>query len=374
VRVTDRETAELFVGEERTLILEPEDEDATIETVDVGFSLEITPEVLNDDELRLQVTPDISHFTHEAREQLVVRRSEIDTTVYAEEGETLNLAGMNLDEVVFIPETGEIAGEIVGPEGEMLEEVEMQFTSLSEEGEVDSQGVQQTASGDFELELQKGEYLLELNKDGYIPVEREVEITPGGLLKMGTVEMEPLQVSGTVTNVVGEPLPEADIYLQEEDTVAEEEDSEGDGEEIGKLTAEAAGDGEFSIGSADELILPGSYTLSVERNGYLPIEVEGIELTEKGEVTGVEFPLELDRYGDALGDGNLTPADAVQVLRHVVGLEELDEEAVKRASVSNGTSLENGEEESDNLTIRDAVLILRKISGLVETFPAQNLE
>ncbi len=100
VRVTDRETAELFVGEERTLILEPEDEDATIETVDVGFSLEITPEVLNDDELRLEVTPDISHFTHEAREQLVVRRSEIDTTVYAKEGETLNLAGMNLDEVV----------------------------------------------------------------------------------------------------------------------------------------------------------------------------------------------------------------------------------------------------------------------------------
>ena len=112
IRVTDGESAELFVGEERSIILRTAEDESSMESVDVGVSLEITPKILNQDELQVDVAPDISHFTHESEEQLVVRRSELNTSVYAKEGKTLNLAGMTLDEVVSYENQVPLLGDI----------------------------------------------------------------------------------------------------------------------------------------------------------------------------------------------------------------------------------------------------------------------
>lgn len=112
IRVTDGESAELFVGEERSIILRTAEDESSMESVDVGVSLEITPKILNQDELQVDVSPDISHFTHESEEQLVVRRSELNTSVYAKEGETLNLAGMTLDEVISYENQVPLLGDI----------------------------------------------------------------------------------------------------------------------------------------------------------------------------------------------------------------------------------------------------------------------
>jgi len=98
IRVTDRKSAELFVGEERILFLQPEDDDTIVEDVEVGISLQVTPRILNNNELQIDVNPDISHFSSETRDQLVIRRSNLSTSVYAKNAETISLAGMTIDE------------------------------------------------------------------------------------------------------------------------------------------------------------------------------------------------------------------------------------------------------------------------------------
>ncbi|MFW6301701.1 MAG: secretin and TonB N-terminal domain-containing protein [Bacillota bacterium] len=99
IRVSNKETANLFVGEERVLILELEDEDV-LEEVEVGIALEVTPEIKASDDIRIEISPDISHFTEERGDQLVVRRSELSSTVRTANEETITMAGMTLDEIV----------------------------------------------------------------------------------------------------------------------------------------------------------------------------------------------------------------------------------------------------------------------------------
>ncbi len=99
IRVTNKESANLFVGEERVLILELEDEDV-LEEVEVGVSLEVTPEIKGQNDVRMDISPDVSHFTEERGDQLIVRRSELSSTVMAEDDETITMAGMTLDEIV----------------------------------------------------------------------------------------------------------------------------------------------------------------------------------------------------------------------------------------------------------------------------------
>jgi len=96
VLVTDRETATLFIGEEQVIILEPANATARLERVDVGVALNVTPRILDDKLIKMDINPDISHFSEERQERLVVKRSELNTTVYAEDGEQLTLGGMTL--------------------------------------------------------------------------------------------------------------------------------------------------------------------------------------------------------------------------------------------------------------------------------------
>ena len=99
IRVSNKETANIFVGEERVLILELEDEDV-LEEVEVGIALEVTPEIKGSDEIRIEISPDISHFTEEQGDQLIVRRSEISSIVRTKHNETITMAGMTLDEIM----------------------------------------------------------------------------------------------------------------------------------------------------------------------------------------------------------------------------------------------------------------------------------
>jgi type IV pilus assembly protein PilQ len=112
VRVSDRATAELFIGEERSFLLQTSEDESSLETVDVGISLKVTPEILNEDELRLKVAPDISHFTHETENDIVIRSSELSSTVYAKNGEMLTLAGITLDERVEYKSQVPLLGDI----------------------------------------------------------------------------------------------------------------------------------------------------------------------------------------------------------------------------------------------------------------------
>ncbi len=68
------------------------------------------------------------------------------------------------------------------------------------------------------------------------------------------------------------------------------------------------------------------------------------------------------RYGHVLDGVNITVADAIAVLRHIVGLEVLDGDARERAKVS---------AEGESITIQDAILILRRVVELIDKFPVE---
>ena len=112
VRVSEGSTAKLFVGEEKSFILQTGEDEQSMETVDVGVTLNVTPEILNSNELKLNVQPDISHVTSESPEELVVRRSELSTSVYAKNNKTMTLAGMTLDEVIEYESQIPVLGDI----------------------------------------------------------------------------------------------------------------------------------------------------------------------------------------------------------------------------------------------------------------------
>jgi type IV pilus assembly protein PilQ len=95
--VQDRGTGTLFIGEEQVIILEPEDSSARLERVEVGVSLEVSPRIIGDDEIELNIAPSLSHFTEEKDERLRIRRSDITTTIHTRNMETLVMAGMTIE-------------------------------------------------------------------------------------------------------------------------------------------------------------------------------------------------------------------------------------------------------------------------------------
>ncbi len=69
-------------------------------------------------------------------------------------------------------------------------------------------------------------------------------------------------------------------------------------------------------------------------------------------------------FGDVQDTGSITVQDAILVLRHIVGLEQLNEEELQRARVSG----------DNKLTVGDAILILRYIVGLITEFPVEAMD
>lgn len=123
IRVGEGETAELFVGEERIFIQEVEDEQIQ-EEIEVGVAMEVTPEIMAEDEIRMSIAPDVSHFTEERQEQLVVRTSQLESVVRATSGETITMAGMTLDEVMEYESAVPVLGDIPLVRWMFREEVE----------------------------------------------------------------------------------------------------------------------------------------------------------------------------------------------------------------------------------------------------------
>ncbi len=112
IRVVDRRTANLFMGDTRHIILTPEGAASRLERVDVGVTLNVTPRILGDDQIHLTIAPEISHVTDERREDLVVRRSEMSTTLFLDSGETALLAGMTVEDILRQERKVPILGDI----------------------------------------------------------------------------------------------------------------------------------------------------------------------------------------------------------------------------------------------------------------------
>ena len=112
IRVSDKESAEIFIGEERVIILNREDADDVVEEVEVGVSLEVTPQIMAEDDIRMEIAPDVSHFTNENGEQLIIRKSELSSVLRAKSGETVTMAGMTLDKVMEFESKVPILGDL----------------------------------------------------------------------------------------------------------------------------------------------------------------------------------------------------------------------------------------------------------------------
>lgn len=101
VLVNDRGTVELFSGQTQHLILADTGTSSRLEAVDVGISLKATPKILNGDELEIIIAPEISHFVNDkynSKTGLAVRRNEVSTSVYVQNGQMIVLAGLTIEE------------------------------------------------------------------------------------------------------------------------------------------------------------------------------------------------------------------------------------------------------------------------------------
>ncbi len=98
VLVADGETAELFSGEQRILLIESDNDDYTsrIEEIEVGIRLQATARVVGEEDVVLELAPEISHFVGESRPDLIVRQDSVATTIRVKSGQTAVLAGLTM--------------------------------------------------------------------------------------------------------------------------------------------------------------------------------------------------------------------------------------------------------------------------------------
>ena len=73
-------------------------------------------------------------------------------------------------------------------------------------------------------------------------------------------------------------------------------------------------------------------------------------------------------FGDINDDGQVNVADAILLLRHIVGLTDLEPDQVGRANVNASYDAAG----NPTLDVGDAIAILRRITGLIDKFPAQS--
>lgn len=132
-----------------------------------------------------------------------------------------------------------------------------------------------------------------------------------------------------------------------------------DGDVIAEVPANGKFDGKLTITLDDDVI---SFIDSYFPNGAF---VEGYVafFGISDENAGVTAPVNEGVYGDANLDGKVTAADAAEILRAVVGLTELTEEAAFLADVN----------QDGTVTAADAAMLLRAVVGL-DTLPALIIE
>lgn len=112
IRVSDGESANLFIGEERVLILERDKADDVLEEVEIGVAMEVTPQIMAGNQIKMDIAPEVSSFNEEREQQLIVRRSELQSVVRTKDGETITMAGMTLNEVMNYESAVPVLGDI----------------------------------------------------------------------------------------------------------------------------------------------------------------------------------------------------------------------------------------------------------------------
>ena len=253
---------------------------------------------------------------------------------------------------IFLEETIgllSLEGKVVNALGEPLDNLQI---SLKEGSEKRGGEVLTGEAGSYELQLAAGDHVVEIRRDGYIPATLNITVLKDGTVigAEETVVMGLLTCEGEVTDVSGEPKTGAEIIAA----------GDGGNEIVGRIL----GDGTFTLGSYDELLLPGTYRVESKLARYLPA-VQTITVGADGTIEGWDGAFVMELYGDVSNDGRVDIGDAILALKQIVGLTVLDEKALARARVS-GHVLEDG-----NLSIRDVILVLRYIVGLVDTVPAE---
>jgi type IV pilus assembly protein PilQ len=98
IMVANGETAKLFIGDRQVLVINSDNEDYTsrIERIEVGVGIEVTAEILGENEILLQLAPEISHYVDNERPDIVVKQNSLSTTLRVKNGQTIALAGMTL--------------------------------------------------------------------------------------------------------------------------------------------------------------------------------------------------------------------------------------------------------------------------------------
>lgn len=98
ILLSDGGKARLFIGEEQVLLIENKEGNSTrTEEIKVGIGLEVSARIIGKDKVYLELAPVLSHFIDEARPDLLVKESSLASSIYVEDGQTVCLAGMTLN-------------------------------------------------------------------------------------------------------------------------------------------------------------------------------------------------------------------------------------------------------------------------------------
>ena len=92
--VNDGKSANLFVGEKQTVVLQPTAENSTVQTIESGITLEVTPRIIDNEKLEITLSPKVTNFSGERFGGLVVSQNNLSTTLYVCNGQTLMISGI----------------------------------------------------------------------------------------------------------------------------------------------------------------------------------------------------------------------------------------------------------------------------------------
>ena len=235
-------------------------------------------------------------------------------------------------------EFGTVALTVTGPDGTAV------AAEVSVPGSFEHE---ELADGTGELLLPDGTFTLLVDAPGMRPLEQEVTVTLGGTTPLHVVleASDAGAISGTVTDDAGDPVPGASVAVDGVDPVT------------------TSPDGGYSIPHLD----PGTYTVAVTAEGYLPAEVPDVEVSA-GSVTDVDVELVASPAVAVVGDYSSRLTDlltAAQVRATAVGWEVLDDLDAYDVVVLNNPPSVPDQQWLDNFAALDA-------AGVSVVFPAAN--
>ncbi|MEJ6951227.1 hypothetical protein [Natronospora cellulosivora (SeqCode)] len=103
VLVAEGESAELFIGDSKIILLDARDTNVSsrIEKVQVGVALELNIDRISGDDIILNIAPEISHIVENNSPDIIIKESRVSTTVRIPNGQTIAIAGMTVLEDSF---------------------------------------------------------------------------------------------------------------------------------------------------------------------------------------------------------------------------------------------------------------------------------